>query len=147
LLHVIQAGTRVGEIALILEDMLDWVSDPNAWAALLTLTAMEIVLGIDNIVFISILAGRLPAGEQQKARQIGLAAAMISRILLLLSLSWIMRLTTPLFEVLDKGVTGRDLILLGGGLFLLWRPPRKSTIKSKDKKSRKALWRFRVLPV
>jgi predicted tellurium resistance membrane protein TerC len=105
--------------------MLDWVFDPNAWAALLTLTAMEIVLGIDNIVFISILAGRLPAGEQQKARQIGLAAAMISRILLLLSLSWIMRLTTPIFEFWGKGVTGRDLILLAGGLFLLWKATKE----------------------
>lgn len=105
--------------------MFDWVSDPNAWAALLTLTAMEIVLGIDNIVFISILAGRLPAREQARARQIGLAAAMISRILLLLSLSWIMRLTTPLFELFGRGVTGRDLILLGGGLFLLWKATKE----------------------
>lgn len=105
--------------------MLDWVSDPNAWAALLTLTAMEVVLGIDNIVFISILAGRLPSRDQQRARQIGLAAAMVSRILLLLSLSWIMRLTTPLFELLGKGVSGRDLILLGGGLFLLWKATKE----------------------
>lgn len=105
--------------------MFDWIADPNAWAALLTLTAMEIVLGIDNIVFISILAGRLPAAEQNKARQIGLAAAMISRILLLLSLSWIMRLTRPLFEVAGKGITGRDLILLAGGLFLLWKATKE----------------------
>ncbi len=110
---------------VILVNMFDWLSDPNAWAALLTLTAMEIVLGIDNIVFISILAGRLPAGEQNRARQIGLAAAMISRILLLLSLSWIMRLTTPLFEILGRAVTGRDLILLAGGLFLLWKATKE----------------------
>ncbi len=110
---------------LILVDMFDWLSDPNAWAALLTLTAMEIVLGIDNIVFISILAGKLPPAQQNKARQIGLAAAMISRILLLLSLSWIMRLTTPLFEILGKGITGRDLILLGGGLFLIWKATKE----------------------
>lgn len=105
--------------------MFEWIADPNAWAALLTLTAMEIVLGIDNIVFISILAGRLPAAEQNKARQIGLAAAMVSRILLLLSLSWIMRLTQPLFEVAGKGITGRDLILLAGGLFLLWKATKE----------------------
>lgn len=109
----------------MLEDMFDWISNPNAWAALLTLTAMEIVLGIDNIVFISILAGRLPAAEQNRARQIGLAAAMISRILLLLSLSWIMRLTTPLFAIFEKGITGRDLILLGGGLFLIWKATKE----------------------
>lgn len=105
--------------------MFDWTSDPNAWAALLTLTAMEIVLGIDNIVFISILAGRLPAGQQNRARQIGLAAAMISRILLLLSLSWIMRLTTPIFSLLGKEITGRDLILLVGGLFLIWKATKE----------------------
>lgn len=106
-------------------NMFDWTSDPNAWAALLTLTAMEIVLGIDNIVFISILAGRLPAGQQNRARQIGLAAAMISRILLLLSLSWIMRLTTPIFSLLGKEITGRDLILLVGGLFLIWKATKE----------------------
>jgi predicted tellurium resistance membrane protein TerC len=116
---------RLGQRVVILVDMFDWLSDPNAWAALLTLTAMEIVLGIDNIVFISILAGKLPAAQQNKARQIGLAAAMISRILLLLSLSWIMRLTTPLFEVFGKGITGRDLILLCGGLFLIWKATKE----------------------
>jgi predicted tellurium resistance membrane protein TerC len=105
--------------------MFDWISDPSAWAALLTLTAMEIVLGIDNIVFISILAGRLPAAQQHRARQLGLAAAMISRILLLLSLSWIMRLTTPLFNLLGKDITGRDLILLAGGLFLIWKATKE----------------------
>jgi len=96
-----------------------WLSDPEIWAALLTLTALEIVLGIDNIVFISITAARLPAAQQRRARVLGLAAAMVTRILLLLSLFWVMRLVTPLFSVLAHEVTGRDLILGAGGLFLL----------------------------
>ena len=96
-----------------------WFSDPEIWAALLTLTALEIVLGIDNIVFISITAARLPAPQQRRARVLGLAAAMVTRILLLLSLFWVMRLVTPLFTVLAHEVTGRDLILGAGGLFLL----------------------------
>lgn len=87
--------------------------------ALLTLTALEIVLGIDNIVFISILAGRLPEGQRERARVVGLALAMISRILLLLSLTWIMRLTRPFFAVAGRSFSGRDIILLVGGLFLL----------------------------
>jgi predicted tellurium resistance membrane protein TerC len=120
--------------------MFDWISDPNAWAALLTLTAMEIVLGIDNIVFISILAGKLPVEQQQKARQMGLAAAMISRILLLLSLSWIMRLTAPLFGVLGHQVTGRDLILFLGGLFLLWKATKEihHKVEGREEKGREA---------
>jgi predicted tellurium resistance membrane protein TerC len=97
--------------------------------ALLTLTVLEIVLGIDNIVFISILADRLPAAQQGKARRLGLATAMVTRILLLLSLSWVVRLTTPLFTVWRLDVSGRDLILLGGGLFLLY----KSTHEIHDK--------------
>ncbi len=105
--------------------MLDWLSDPSAWAALLTLTGLEIVLGIDNIVFISILAGRLPAAQQNSARQIGLIAAMVSRILLLLSLSWIMGLTAPLFTMAGRGFTGRDLILLAGGVFLVWKATKE----------------------
>ena len=100
---------------------MDWVSSPEAWIALLTLTVLEIVLGIDNIVFISILAGKLPANQQAQARTIGLALAMMTRILLLLSLTWIMRLTTPLFGVLGHDFSGRDLILLLGGLFLIWK--------------------------
>jgi predicted tellurium resistance membrane protein TerC len=91
----------------------------QALVALLTLTALEIVLGIDNIVFISILAGRLPEGERERARVIGLGLAMISRILLLLSLTWIMRLTRPLFSVFGNVISGRSLILIAGGLFLL----------------------------
>jgi predicted tellurium resistance membrane protein TerC len=96
-----------------------WLSDPQAWIALATLTALEIVLGIDNVVFISILAGRLPREEQAKARRVGLLLAMLMRVGLLLSLSWIIRLTAPLFPLLGQEISGRDLILLGGGLFLL----------------------------
>jgi predicted tellurium resistance membrane protein TerC len=100
---------------------MDWVSSPEAWIALLTLTVLEIVLGIDNIVFISILAGKLPINQQARARTIGLALAMITRILLLLSLTWIMRLTAPLFAILGHEFSGRDLILLVGGIFLIWK--------------------------
>jgi predicted tellurium resistance membrane protein TerC len=96
-----------------------WLSDPQAWIALLTLTVLEIGLGIDNGIFISILAGKLPAEQQGRARTIGLAAAMIMRVLLLLSLAWIVRLTTPLFTIWGFALSGRDLILLGGGLFLI----------------------------
>src|SRR5678810_1325355 len=99
---------------------MDWVSSPEAWAALLTLTVLEIVLGIDNIVFISILAGKLPAQQRKRARTLGLALAMGTRILLLLSLTWIMRLTKPWFTIGPQEISGRDLILLIGGLFLLW---------------------------
>jgi predicted tellurium resistance membrane protein TerC len=98
---------------------MDWLADPQAWLGLLTLTAMEIVLGIDNIVFISILAGKLPAAQEPKARRLGLLVAMVARILLLLSISWVIRLTRPLFSVLDREFSGRDLVLLVGGLFLL----------------------------
>lgn len=98
---------------------MDWLTDPQAWIGLLTLTVLEIVLGIDNVIFISILAGKLPAEQQSRARTLGLALAMITRILLLFSLSLIMRLTTPLFTLFDHGVSGRDLILLAGGLFLI----------------------------
>jgi predicted tellurium resistance membrane protein TerC len=98
---------------------MDWFSDPNAWLGLLTLTALEVVLGIDNIIFISILAGKLPPEEQPKARKLGLIGAFFSRLLLLLSIAWVVRLTRPLFEVFGHGVSGRDLILLVGGLFLI----------------------------
>src|SRR5688500_15460972 len=87
--------------------------------ALVTLTALEVVLGVDNVIFISILAGKLPERDQARARRVGLMAAMVMRILLLFSLAWIVRLTEPLFSVLGRGVSGRDLILLAGGLFLL----------------------------
>jgi predicted tellurium resistance membrane protein TerC len=99
----------------------EWVTSPEAWLALVTLTALEIVLGIDNIIFISILVGRLPEHQRQRARIQGLALAMLTRIALLLSLAWVMRLTAPLFTVLEQEISGRDLILLGGGLFLLYK--------------------------
>lgn len=99
--------------------MLEWIADPSAWVALATLTLLEIVLGIDNIIFISILVGRLPEAQRQKARILGLGLAMGTRILLLLSLAWVMRLTEPLFTVLGETISGRDLILLVGGLFLI----------------------------
>ncbi|CAO3377034.1 TerC family protein [Azospirillum argentinense] len=99
--------------------MLELFSDPQVWASLLTLTALEIVLGIDNIIFISIMAAKLPVHQQQKARQLGLALALIMRLLLLASISWVATLTEPLITVLGMGFSGRDLILLGGGLFLL----------------------------
>ncbi len=99
--------------------MFDWVSQPEAWIALGTLTVLEIVLGIDNIVFISILTGKLPPNQQPKARQIGLLLAMGMRIALLFSLTWMMGLTKPLFTVLEHDISGRDLILIVGGLFLL----------------------------
>jgi predicted tellurium resistance membrane protein TerC len=98
---------------------MDWLTDPNAWIGLLTLTALEIVLGIDNIIFISILAGKLPPDQQGRARRLGLLGAFVSRLLLLLSIAWIVRLTRPLFEVFGHGVSGRDLILVLGGLFLI----------------------------
>jgi predicted tellurium resistance membrane protein TerC len=96
-----------------------FLADPESWIAFLTLLSLEIVLGVDNIIFISILAGKLPGEQQRHARLIGLGLAMITRILLLLSLSWIVRLTAPLFVVLRNEISGRDLILLVGGLFLL----------------------------
>jgi predicted tellurium resistance membrane protein TerC len=102
-----------------MEEPVDWLTNPESWIALVTLTALEIVLGIDNIIFISILASKLPAEQQSRARQMGLGAALLTRILLLLSLAWIVRLTAPLFSVVGHPVSGRDLILLGGGLFLL----------------------------
>ncbi len=98
---------------------MEWLSDPQAWIALATLTALEIVLGIDNIVFISILSGKLPENQQARARFVGLAAAMVMRILLLLTITWVIGLTAPLFTVLEQEISGRDLILLGGGLFLV----------------------------
>jgi predicted tellurium resistance membrane protein TerC len=102
---------------------MEWLLDPHAWLALATLTALEIVLGVDNIIFISVLCGRLPEHQRAKARTIGLALAMVSRLALLFALTWIMTLTAPLFAVpvLGKEISGRDLILIGGGLFLLWK--------------------------
>jgi predicted tellurium resistance membrane protein TerC len=104
---------------------MELLSDPRAWLAFATLTALEIVLGIDNIIFISILVGRLPKAVQQRARTIGLALAMLTRILLLLSITWVMGLSADLFSVASIGISGRDVILIGGGLFLL----AKSTLE------------------
>jgi predicted tellurium resistance membrane protein TerC len=102
-----------------------WLTDPEVWLGLATLTALEIVLGIDNIVFISILAGKLPREQREKARLVGLGLAMFIRIGLLFSLTWLMGLTAPLFAVLGNEISGRDLILITGGLFLIW----KSTVE------------------
>ncbi|MBX3242312.1 MAG: TerC family protein [Chitinophagaceae bacterium] len=116
---------------------MEWLATPEAWISLLTLTVLEIVLGIDNIVFISIISGKLPKGQQKRARRIGLALAMITRVLLLLSISWVMTLITPIFNpstwfgvtegpTFDKfQISGRDLILLIGGMFLIY----KSTVE------------------
>ena len=98
---------------------MDWFTDPNAWIGLLTLTVLEIVLGVDNIIFISILAGKLPAEKRARARRLGLLGAFFSRILLLLSIAWVVRLTAPLFTVFGVSVSGRGLILILGGLFLI----------------------------
>jgi predicted tellurium resistance membrane protein TerC len=100
---------------------MEWITNPEAWIALATLTVLEIVLGIDNIVFISILSGRLPQNQQQRARVLGLAVAMFTRVGLLFSISWLANLTTELFAVFGKSITGRDLMFLAGGLFLLFK--------------------------
>ena len=109
--------------------MFDWTTTAEGWIALLTLTVLEIVLGIDNLIFISILVGKLPARDQPLARRLGLALAMVGRIGLLLSLSWVVRLTRPLFSVAGQEISGRDLVLIVGGLFLL----AKSTHEIHDK--------------
>jgi len=102
-----------------------WLTSPETWIALTTLTILEIVLGIDNIVFLAILAGKLPPADQPRARRVGLAAAMLMRIALLISLAWVIRLTAPLFSVLGHAISGRDLILIGGGLFLIAKSTRE----------------------
>jgi len=107
---------------------MEWLMDPQAWVALVTLTALEIVLGIDNIIFIAIMVSRLPEAQRARARFIGLALAMVTRIGLLLALTWIMRLTAPLFTVFTQEISGRDLMLIIGGLFLL----AKSTLEMHD---------------
>ncbi|MEP7227003.1 MAG: TerC family protein [Gemmatimonadales bacterium] len=104
---------------------MDWLTSPEAWVALLTLTVLEIVLGIDNVVFISILAGKLPQEQQGKARRLGLALAMLMRIALLFSITLIIKLTAPLFTVLGEEISGRDLVLIVGGLFLLTKSTRE----------------------
>jgi predicted tellurium resistance membrane protein TerC len=104
---------------------MEWVTNIQSWIALGTLTALEVVLGIDNIIFISVLVGRLPHDKRNRARVLGLALAMVSRILLLLSLTWVMSLKNPLFAVFSREFSGRDLILVGGGLFLLAKSTRE----------------------
>ena len=104
---------------------MEFLTEPATWLSLITLTAMEIVLGIDNVIFISILVDKLPAGQQSKGRRLGLALALILRLALLFAITWVMGLVTPLFSILDKGFTGRDLILLGGGLFLIVKATRE----------------------
>ncbi|MDY0969926.1 TerC family protein [Siccibacter turicensis] len=101
--------------------MFAWITDPNAWLALGTLTLLEIVLGIDNIIFLSLVVAKLPRHQQAKARRLGLAGAMIMRLSLLASIAWVIRLTNPLFTVLGQAISARDLILLLGGLFLIWK--------------------------
>ena len=100
---------------------MDWIYDPQVWIAFLTLSVLELVLGIDNVIFISILSDKLPAKEQPKARFIGLTLALVMRVILLFSLTWVMSLTSPLFNILGHNVSGRDLILLIGGLFLIFK--------------------------
>ena len=104
---------------------MEWITNPEAWIALATLTVLEIVLGIDNVVFIAIVAGRLPEEEQGKAWKIGLSLAMLSRLALLFSIVWIMRLTAPLFSIVGHQFSGRDLILITGGLFLMGKSTRE----------------------
>ena len=105
--------------------MFEWMTSPEAWISLMTLTGLEIVLGIDNIIFIAILVGKLPPNQRDRGRILGLALAMMTRILLLLSLFWIMKLTKPLFNIVNFEITGRDLVLIIGGLFLI----AKSTLE------------------
>ena len=126
------------------------ISDPNAWIAFLTLSALEIILGIDNIIFISVIANRLPVEIREKVRRFGLIFALVTRILLLLSLSWVMSLTNPIFNVLDRDISGRDLILLLGGFFLIWKASKEIYVEvevgeheelgdSQDKKAAKSM--------
>ena len=103
----------------------DWTSDPTAWVALATLVALEVVLGIDNLIFISILTNKLPAHQQQRARRLGIGAALIMRLVLLATISFIVQLTTPVFSVFDHPFSWKDIILIAGGLFLVWKATRE----------------------
>jgi len=109
--------------------MIEWLTSPQTWIALVTLTSLEIVLGVDNVIFVSILAGKLPAAQQPRARRLGLFLAMFMRIALLFSITWLIRLTAPLFAIAGHEFSGRDLILLAGGLFLIG----KATYEIHDK--------------
>ncbi len=102
-----------------------WITDPNAWLALGTLTLLEIVLGIDNIIFLSLVVAKLPTAQRNHARRLGLAAAMVMRLALLASIAWVTRLTNPLFELFGEAISARDLILLLGGLFLIWKASKE----------------------
>ncbi|AOF16066.1 hypothetical protein BB936_17825 [Yersinia enterocolitica] len=114
--------------------MFGWIADPNAWLALGTLTILEIVLGIDNIIFLSLVVAKLPKAQQNKARRLGLAGAMLMRLVLLASIAWVIRLTEPLFTLAGHGISMRDLILLLGGLFLIWKASKEihETIEGGD---------------
>lgn len=114
--------------------MFEWFLDPNAWMALATLTILEVVLGIDNIIFLSIVVSKLPAHQQNSARRIGLIAAMGMRLALLASIAWLARLTTPLFTFVEHAISARDLILFAGGLFLIWKSSQEifDTIEGED---------------
>ena len=125
---------------------MDWLVDPQVWIAFVTLVALEIVLGVNNIVFISILAGKLPAGQQKRARNIGLGLALVMRVILLFSLSWVVALTAPLFTFLGQEISGRDLILLLGGLFLLAKVRLRFTKISKARRAARLLKWHRHLP-
>jgi predicted tellurium resistance membrane protein TerC len=105
--------------------MLELIQDPHAWLAFATLAALEIVLGIDNLIFISILAGKLPAEQQARARQMGIAAALVSRLALLFTLTWIMKLTAPLFAIAANEISGKDLVLIFGGMFLIYKATKE----------------------
>ena len=104
---------------------MEWLTDPQIWIALATLTFLEIVLGVDNVIFISILSGKLPLDQQPRARRLGLLGAMVTRVMLLFSLAWIIRLTEPWFRVVGQEISGRDLILIAGGLFLVWKSTKE----------------------
>ncbi|STP18070.1 integral membrane transport protein [Escherichia coli] len=102
-----------------------WITDPNAWLALGTLTLLEIVLGIDNIIFLSLVVAKLPTAQRAHARRLGLAGAMVMRLALLASIAWVTRLTNPLFTIFSQEISARDLILLLGGLFLIWKASKE----------------------
>jgi predicted tellurium resistance membrane protein TerC len=120
--------------------MFEWIASPEAWVALATLTALEIVLGIDNIIFISILSGRLPKEQRPKARTLGLAGAMFMRVALLLSLAWVAKLTVQLFTLFGDPFTARDVVLVGGGLFLLGKATFEIHHNLEGEDSRLATW-------
>ena len=122
--------------------MFEWVTNPQSWIALGTLVALEIVLGIDNIIFISILAGRLPEGQRNKARQLGLVLAMLTRLALLFSIVWVIGLVEPLFTVFNNEISGRDIIMIAGGLFLLAKSTHEIHGKLEKTESTKAVAKY-----